>query len=64
MPYCISGYHFWSDHSDSEKCCNPKWKRILLLGPAAKQGDSSICYDQGAESLYSRKWVKTDVTGS
>ena len=32
MPKCRSGRHYWSRSNDAEKCCNPKWRRVLLVG--------------------------------
>lgn len=28
---CSSGKHTWHDQLCADRCCNPKWERILIL---------------------------------
>lgn len=34
---CRSGQHEWSNEKDARHCCQPGWKRILLVGPEIKE---------------------------
>ena len=35
---CSRGVHEWTDSLDAERCCNPDWKRILIV-PGEKLKD-------------------------
>lgn len=50
---CRRGVHLWFDQADAEKCCDPAWKRILVLYDGTHQ---QLC----AGVPCGRKWVKAD----
>lgn len=33
MYKCRTGKHWWIYVEDADKCCDPQWERILLVGP-------------------------------
>jgi hypothetical protein len=56
---CRSGRHTWLDAADAEKCCNPAWRRILVVGDVR---DATHIIAEG-DTLLGRRWVRvTDQT--
>ena len=56
--WCQSGKHFWTDKADAEKCCDPAWQRILLVGADTAESDVPLQYDAEAKTCYGRKWER------
>lgn len=59
MYQCKSGNHWWLSAENAERCCNPEWRRILVIAqpgqalPAEVHGVS-----QAAGVLCGRQWVR------
>jgi hypothetical protein len=54
MSTCRSGHHIWFYGADAEKCCNPAWRRILVVGDAR---DATHIIAEG-DTLLGRRWVR------
>jgi hypothetical protein len=57
MP-CVSGRHVWTDHTDAEKCCHPEWRRLLLVGQAAKESETPLQVEPVSGAIYGRRWQR------
>ena len=59
MYQCHGGHHWWLSAESAERCCNPEWRRVLVIAqpgqalPAAVQGVSLA-----AGVLCGRQWVR------
>jgi hypothetical protein len=53
---CVSGRHAWFDKADAEKCCNPRWRRALLLGADVRDSEVPLQVDAQACAAYGRRW--------
>ena len=56
MYSCRSGRHTWFNAADAEKCCDPSWRRILVVGDVC--GASHIIAESG--TLLGRRWMRVD----
>jgi hypothetical protein len=54
--YCCSGLHAWFDKADAEKCCDPGWRRVLLVNNM--RGAETVRYDEDEGVFFGRKWVR------
>ena len=50
MFLCQSGKHWWTRDEDAEKCCNPRYIRVLSFG----SGDNTQMIDG---QLIGRVWI-------
>jgi hypothetical protein len=53
---CRSGHHTWFNAADAEKCCDPLWRRILVVGDV--RGATNIIAE--GNTLLGRRWVRVD----
>jgi hypothetical protein len=60
MHLCRSGCHTWFNAADAEKCCDPSWRRILLVGDV--RGATHIVAD--GSTLIGRRWVRVEGASS
>lgn len=59
MYQCTSGRHWWTDKVDASRCCDPAWRRILVVlqpGEPPPANLSSLQVIGGA--LTGRQWVR------
>lgn len=55
MYKCNSGNHVWFNKADADKCCDPNWRRVLVIGSS---GESNAMICEGL--LMGRKWVRVE----
>jgi len=55
---CTSGRHFWTDPTDAAKCCHPAWRRLLLIGAAAKASETPLQVEPVTGAVYGRRWER------
>lgn len=53
MHKCKSGNHWWLNKADADKCCDPQWKRALVVGGF---GESNPMICEGVPM--GRRWVE------
>lgn len=61
MYRCQSGRHWWLSAESAERCCNPEWRRVLVVqrpGEALPADAENV--GRAAGVLYGRQWVRVD----
>lgn len=61
MPKCRSGRHYWTRPEDAEKCCNPKWRRVLLVGRDITQFKGERGAAKSDAASYAHGWEESDA---